>query len=338
MTWINGQRPHSGRQFLREIKLAQIESIGQLGHPKGPVFLLTFKGSILQADRLVVKAERGTDRGARFTTTAEIMRIVDPHAIAELISASELLALKQAALWMGTDNLRFWLSAAETFFVKMKVRNHLGDLQKPLPQGFDAAQIEFLHKVLPQLVGNQSLWESLGEIVAVDLFLGNADRIAPGEVSGAARLQNAGNVFLKFDAAAKLKKAIALDNFDTNEDASRIRGPEIPIQWLTDFAPILKNDGPALSFSRTVIEQVILHGKTVGVAVDIGEKEVGFFFEGFKRGLAKLKVYVLRSFRVPQALIGGARENPYLPSRGPNPPRAQLPRGIIGRAKSLGWI
>jgi len=338
MTWIDGQRPHSGRQFLREIKLAEIESIEQLGNPMGPVFLLTFKGSILQADRLVVKAERGTDRGARFTTTAEIMRVVDPRAIAELISPSEYLALKQAALRIGTENFKFWLAAPETFFVKMKVRKHFIDLQKPPPQGFDAAQIEILQKVMPKLAGNQSLWESLGEIVAVDLFLGNADRISPGEVSGAARLLNAGNVFLKFDASGNLKKAIALDNFDTNEDASRLRGQGIPTYWLTDYAPILKNDGPARSYSRTVIEEVIRHGKTAGVEVHIGQDEVGFFFEGFKRGLAKLKAYVLRSFTRPQALIGHARENPYMPSRAPNPPRAQLPRGIIDRAKSLGWI
>jgi hypothetical protein len=307
------KKKQDGSFKLREITVDGIKDIKNLAGHHHPVFLLTFT----DGTSLVLKSERASDSGARYNATAEIMaQIVDPYAASAVLTPDEREALVKAQA-RATPYLRELLFQRDTIFVKMKRRTGFLDLQRPGfgQRPFTSFQVGRLHAVVSQLSGAARVWETLGEIVAVDLFLGTADRIAPGgaEGSGAANLQNAGNVFFKFDKSGRLKKALALDNYDTFAGAARIDSAELPHEWLTDYRPILFSEGAAWAFAGTVVDQVVRHAQSAGLQVELGASEQRSFATGFQRSIAKLKAFL--------------RQRP-----------DSLPPGIASRAEALRWL
>jgi hypothetical protein len=310
MHWTGGTAPRA-HGTLREIRIGDFRSIRRLDR-RHPVFLLEFNApDAAGTTQLVIKFDFGKDRGVRFTATTELMQLIDPRAIAEVVSDSEKVALRlMEETDPGRPTLHQMLTFEDFFCVKMKVRKNFAELESGGKVGSDEIAVD---AVMQQLPGNEDVWRRLGEIVAVDLFLGNADRIAPspGGRPGEAVLQNLGNIFLKFDKHGRLKKALGLDNYEGSGQATDL-GQGVPRDWQDNFAPILKNAGIARDFSRSVIEQVVRHGAKVGAKVDLGEKEREWFFRGMMSAREKVKAFLVRR--------GG-----------------QVMPGIMSRAQYLGW-
>lgn len=326
MTWMGGQPSRTRTRGLRAIRADEILKITDIAPHRHPVFLLTFTGKDASGkDQLVLKFEFARDGGVRFAATAEIMQLVDPGSIAEVLAESERSALMQAQS-KGTPYLRECLRVPNHIIVKMKFRKDFEDLQPPESRSrLSEKQISIIETVMPQLVGNENVWRTLGEIVAVDLFLGNSDRIAPKEYDpfetehkgpGKAALQNTGNIFLKFDGSGKLKKALALDNYNARGPATSL-DEELPPDWVNNYAPILANFGFMTSFSESVIKKVVRHGARVGVEVELGEKERTWFFVGMRHGIEK----IIRFLKQGTGDIG-----------------LKLQPGLVSRAKYLRWL
>jgi hypothetical protein len=326
---------------LRVIKPGEIESIRQLGGHH-PVFKVTFKKKDVHgSDALVVKVENAGDEGKRFAATADIMaHVVDPNAAAQVLTPSEKQALLGVAgSKSAKDAIRAMLANGSMILVKMKLRNGLADLGwGDHPGKFTAEQMETLEKVMPKLPKNQRVWHSLGEIVAVDLFLGSGDRIAPAynafedpteDGPKVAKLENPGNIFFMIKEDGILRKALALDNYDPAGDSAASFGVSpygnmqhlnVPDRWAYDFAPILRSEEKAKAFLATAIQQLVEHGEKAGVPVELGKKELRYFFEGYQLGVSKLREY-LRTRKLADL---DKKSN-------------RLPVGIVSRAKVLGW-
>jgi hypothetical protein len=325
MHWKDASTPGPRTRALRVITADNVATITDLAHHRHPVWLLTFTGPDASGmTELVLKAEMGIDGGAHFAAVAELIHLVDARSRAEVLSEPEMSALNQIG-WKGTPFLREKLHQDEIVFVKMNVKHRFGNLQKPDPgtQGnFTSDQIQILGAVLPLLPGNRRLWESLGEIVAVDLFVGNSDRIAPDAdpwglgATGRAVLPNAGNIFLKFNRHGELKKAVALDNYDPRADAAKFDRPLHP-DWMLNFAPILRDEQKSAQFAGSVIEQVLDHAHQAGMTARLGEQEAAWFFMGLRNGVAKIRAYLVQR-------TGMHRQAPH-PS-------------IVARAQFLGWM
>jgi hypothetical protein len=309
--WTGGTAPRA-HGALREIRIGDVRSIRRLD-PIHPVFLLEFLApDAAGTTELVIKFDRGLDGGARFTATTELMQLVDPRAVAEVVSPSERLALRQMQETNpGQVTLEKMLTYKDYICVKMKVRRNFADLQI---RGKPSSAKSTVAELMVQLPGNQEVWTRLGEIVAVDLFLGNADRIGAsvdGRLGGAA-LHNLGNIFLKFDRHGKLKKALALDNYEGEGYATDL-GKGYPKAWEQDFAPILKFGGVAREFSRSVVECVVGLGKEAEVELHFSDNEEDWFFRGLTSGMEKVKAFLVQR--------GG-----------------HLLPGIVSRAQYLKWM
>jgi hypothetical protein len=327
MTWVDGQASGRRTRSLREIRADEILAITDIAPHRHPVFRLTLAGNDDSGpSMLVLKFEFARDGGARFAATTEIMQIVDPGAIAEVLSESEERALLQAQS-KGTPYLRECIQVPGFIIVKMKLRKEFEDLQSPDPRnGLTEKQVRIIKAVMPKLVGNERVWRTLGEIVAVDLFLGNSDRIAPQERDpfdekeykgpGKAVLQNAGNIFLKFDESGELKKALALDNYNARGSATSL-DEALPPDWLSSYAPILASGGIMSLFTQSVIKKVVRHAAKVGIEVELGEKERTCFFLGMRSGIEKMIAFLVQ--RTGQI---GQRLQP----------------GLVSRAKYLRWL
>jgi hypothetical protein len=320
--WTPAGHHATSTSGLREITLGSVAGVQDLAPQQG-VFLLTFEHGVER--HLVIKSELKAPgmqgHEAIYNATAEIMGFIDHGARAEALTQSEVTALKKVFWNQNSQAFNDVLHRplVGSFFVKMKCRQQFRDLQRPAFTGFTPGQVAVLASIVTQLKGNVRVWETLGEIVVTDLFIGNADRIAPAfdaiaeTTDGQATLQNAGNIFFKFDKDGNLKKAVALDNFDSVQTASMLNSRILPDQWKQVFAPILRDDPVSMLFSRSVVEQVVRHADDAGLPVDLGQVERAAFNFGFGRGIQKLQAYVKMK----------GRNN--------------LPPGVAARVEFLNW-
>jgi hypothetical protein len=183
---------------------------------------------------------------------------------------------------------------------------------------------------MPKLQGNERAWKSLGEVMAGDFFIGNTDRatfeaahVIPtsrtGKIAPArTRLMNAGNIFFKFDTNGDIKKAVALDNFDPNSNATNLSSTDIT-EWIRQCAPVLNNQAERMQFATGIVAQMITHAADMGTAIDFYMLEETFLASGIESGISKLKTRLVTEFN--------HKDN-----------KKNIPAGVVARMKYLGWV
>lgn len=318
---------------LNEIKEELIDQIVDLSHGH-PVFRVIFFQGLYE---MVVKAEEQgkgetiKQSAGRFNATASTMRVIGNAAISEVLSKKEMAALNKAVKHnKGTEELKKQL-ARPAFWVKMKYKNQLTDLQKPDFDGITDKQRAVVATVMPKLQGNKRAWNSLGEVMAGDFFIGNQDRVAfsasyvnphskSGKVTPAtSSLVNPGNIFFKFDSNGNIKKALALDNFDANQtETANLHGTDIS-EWIRQCAPVLVNQAQRLEFATGIVARMITHAADMGTDIDFYMLEETDLAVGIEQGIAKLKTRLVAE--------ANHKDN-----------KKSIPPGILARMKYLGWV
>ncbi|MEI8298168.1 MAG: hypothetical protein WCH32_09100 [Pseudomonadota bacterium] len=228
-----------------------IQRIKQLsqGHP---VFLL----SMANGDQCVIKAD-GANRTAHLSAPIEIMNAVDPHAPSRVLSKTEMLGIRGWVMGHAADleeqpgylmselasGLRPPLPGQgpqySKVFIVMEAKAQLTDLQaeglKGLGQDGDGnitVRDKSGVKSLQQVFKQPGVLEKLGEVLAVDAFNGNQDRInfegagKPWPGAGSLKcIQNPGNIFIG-EGGGRLT-VLGLDVFDpTNQFKDMNNFPE----------------------------------------------------------------------------------------------------------------
>lgn len=317
--WAQGINYENTPGGLQKIKFGQIQAIQDLNPQVQPVFRVTLATPAGPVD-LVVKQEMGSATHGkpadRYTMTAELMHLVSSVAKAEVLDNNEADALKRSP--HATAYMKQLFGQPYTFWVKMKFKQGLGDLQSIASgaAGFSPSQIADLQNLVPKLVNNTAFWMSFGRIVAVDVFVGNRDRISWSPKKSRANLQNPGNVFVKFDANGNVKKAIGLDFFEGLNSMAYVETILSMKDWERFCLPPLKDQNHARTLASDVVAEIVAHVAQGGIVANYGTQEEVSFLMGFNAGIQMIKLHCISQLQSNKPLPGGVR----------------------ARAGSLGWI
>ncbi len=216
---------------IREVKCFQLDPQGtivawQVKGQTRPVFRITFRDN----SALVVKAESGgtgRDVDKNLAWGAKLMRQVNPQLKVQLLTQDEVRELRGISPMAFTPrNARAYLGdlldatqAGIFVWMKMPYINRLQDAD-------DALKGENRALELYDTLSQSHTMRMFGKILAVDLFIGNADRVDP--LTG--RIQNTGNVIFQRLGDGSLSM-IGLDFYEASGEFSNLSSTFIHPRW-----------------------------------------------------------------------------------------------------------
>ena len=219
------------------------------GMASRPVFLLTFH----DGEKLVVKAEgnrQGFNNGAIESLGAggDIMGTISADAKSEPLDAGERLELLNIAQekrsldhYYLLDLILAMMGPTPVFiWHKMEFIDRLKDLEKAVENNKGG-------KIIGKLMQDGAM-ETLGKILAADMFLGNEDRF-----NRAGKIVNPGNIIFR-KTANKLYVPIGLDFYEAMGECSNISKPLVQHQaWTGD---VLKDKSTINIFGAACIRSL----------------------------------------------------------------------------------
>lgn len=286
-----------------------------------PVFFVILRGS----GKLVVKAELAEHQGAAKSVKfgAKIMHNLDSSTKAETLTSSELQVLGNVTSMkfcsrgqgpqggeMGVEYLNHVRTAGAHYtWLKMLYVDDLVDL-KGIFKDENAAR-----GLLASMRMDAEIIESLGEVVAGDIFIGNEDRFSHGGKGNVGKIVNDGNILFT-NKRGMVIKGIGLDWFEAQGDNVNLNTAPG-----ANWAGLLLNDNAQLElFSKNAVDGIneIFHGKLPDLGTDelLTMQNVANFKDGLISGREKLKNY----------LAGRYQANKSVPS------------GVAARMKMLNWL
>jgi hypothetical protein len=315
--WVSAEPTgmNPGGSSLRKIRQGDIAGVKCLEFdPKGncrPVFKLSFR----DGSDMVIKMEgSGNPRnhGPNLQWGGKMMRQVTPQLKVQTLERDEIQVLQNLSAMAFATRLshRFFEEVFEAYamgggdgnvWCKMPFLTGLYSAESALKQGGEAAE------QLYETLSKATCLRMFGKILAIDLFLGNCDRIDP--TTG--RVQNSGNIMFQRMGDGQ-SMMIGLDYYENSGELSNLHGP-IPRDWGGEF---LRNHGTCLQFANTVVSG--LNGMFT--------KEFGIEIEDFTQGHA---------WQIANGMQEGIDAlHQYFSRRMAN---KTLPKPILDRAIKLGW-
>ena len=324
------ERSPGGKLSLPAFVARNIASIADLDGPHF-VFLVTFTNG----DQMVLKAEMSVNSSQTVSSHnigVRVMGLVSPVKAVTLTDAEKAqVGIVDTGISSAFFKAEQAIAAGNAHWVKAVFQTGLAGLKDAGsfqvkaegsmfgdddPQKKIAATA-YMAKLNRQLAGNSKAWKSLGAIVAVDMLLGNQDRIS---------LHNAGfdnlpNVQFRQNGN-KITEAVGLDTYDSlHTGTSDLHDISID-DWKTNCGEYLKD----LNKAETQIGAAMNDGirqinKTFGTGTCTwGTKEKKAFAEGYKSSAAKLKTKM--KAEAPKLMkLGGS-----------------APKGLLLRLNWLGWL
>jgi hypothetical protein len=297
-----------------------VETLGfdkKKGKITRPVFLVTMSNG----QKLVVKAEYrfGTPVNAFIDRDVQwggkLMKQVSPQIHGKVLSVTEISALHNLGFLQfrgvnARDYLRGTIDSLDpTFtFYKMEYVEHLSHLDVSKLKAEEKR--EKLHKALKHCREDRNVLFQLGEIAAVDLFIGNHDRFLRDGSLG-----NEGNLFLQ-DGASGMCTPVGLDFYHAGNEFSKLHDRPLP-NWP---GKQLKSIGDMYQFATNAVTGLneYFNGYLGGeISPDqlIGREGIHVFEDGLHSGRDKLKTYLNRRLNAGQP----------------------VPPGLAMRMQMLGW-
>lgn len=306
-----------------QIKLITAPELDPKGTTRGwgdsrPVFFVTFRSG----ERIVLKGElramtgKQADQSARWAS--KMMKQVSAEAKVKLLTDSELNALRGLTAFQfagigqaGRQTREYLLDLIQSrmfAFYKMGFVGDLGNVGSLIKaedgKPIDKAKVKAL---LTEFKTNRVVLVNLGQVVAVDLFIGNTDRIGPD-----GRIVNAGNLFFR---KQDQHRAIGIDFFEAQGEASNMFKPA-PDDW---HGAVLSDADALRRLATNVIDN--LNGLFSNAVPEITKEElispigIGRFLNGLNGGIAALRTYL--AGRITQG--------------------KSVPSGVQSRMQRLGW-
>jgi hypothetical protein len=263
-----------------------------------PVWLVELKGS--DHAKLVVKAEVAAQQGAAKSIRfgAKIMHKLDEETKAAPLSNNELAALGatqqmrfcargQAAQGgeLGVDYLNYVRTAGAIYtWVKMRFVQNLVDLEGVVKNQTNARNLLLDMRMYPEIL------ESLGEVVAGDIFIGNEDRFSHGGKGELGTIVNQGNIL--FRKTTNGLRGIGLDWFEAQGTHSNLN-KEPPPDW---HGTLLNDEVRLQVFAKNAIDGIneVFFNKMPDLAADelLTMQNVDNFCDGLLSGSRKLQKYL----------------------------------------------
>jgi hypothetical protein len=299
------------------VSALQLDPTGTIGRWRDsrPVFLLNFK----DGSKLVVKAEIRSMIGKSTPQSVQwgghMMKQVSNPIEAAALTETEMRILRNLGVWkycngqIGERTREYLIDLMKSglfSFFKMPFLANLRALDTMLAKNRGA-------KVLAKLRNDRSVLVGLGQIVAVDLFIGNGDRFG-----STGRVVNEGNVIFQKNAD-KTYTPVGLDFFQAQGQAANlykappddwagvILGTQVQSSRLTQFATNAidsLNEVFANALAGTITAQDLMSSICIGR-----------FTAGLREGAATLQAFLR------QKMDAGER----------------LPSGVVTRMALLGW-
>lgn len=272
-----------------------------------PVFQLTFR----DGTSLVIKMEgSGNPRnhGSNLQWGSKLMRQVSPQMKVQVLDPAEVLVLR------GLPAMAFTSRPGRLYFEHlMFLTTQYGDgmvwCKMPFLGGLYSIEKGAAENVeqLFETLSKPSYLQTFGRILAIDLFIGNTDRIDPTN----GHVQNAGNIMFQKLAEGQLMM-VGLDYYESAGELSDLHGP-IPYGWGGEY---LRNDSTRQRFADLVVAGLneLFQKK---FHFDIGEFGGGHAWQiahGMRDGVEVLHQFLSRRLRLKN-----------------------VPRPILERAMRLGW-
>ncbi|MGH8548085.1 MAG: hypothetical protein ACRERU_05700, partial [Methylococcales bacterium] len=276
-----------------------------------PIFSIEFR----DVSKLVLKGEfkqpslPGKLAAQSLKVDSRIMKQVSPEAKIKLISESEctvLLSLLRRHFATGQvgertqQYLTELLKSGRFAFFKMGYQKDLEDL--------NCSDTNEIRRIFVSFRDEPAVLKKLGEIVAVDFFIGNTDRF---DKDG--RIVNYGNVFL---LRKDVRMPVGLDFFAESSESVSLFGGSLA----TWEGKILKDVGWVLTFSEKAINCLneYFSAKLPQLTSKelLGPKAVNTLAAGIAEGSEKIKAYLKRKIGANKA----------------------VPSGVMERMKILGWL
>jgi hypothetical protein len=281
--------------------------------PKGncrPVFKLNLR----DGSEMVIKLEgSGNDRNhaPNLQWGGKMMRQVTPQLKVQNLEPDEIQVLASLSPMVFTSRLgrQFFdmvfresqMNPGGNVWCKMPFLTGLYSAEKALTEGGESAE------KLYETLSTPSHLRMFGKILAIDLFIGNCDRVDP--TSG--RIQNSGNIMFQRMGDGQLMM-IGLDYYESSGELSNLHGP-IPRDWGGEF---LRNNNTQLQFANTVAAG-LNRMFTQEFRIEIEDFTQGHAWQiahGMQEGVEALHQYLSRRLA-----------------------NKTLPQPILARAIRLGW-
>ncbi|MBL8214937.1 MAG: hypothetical protein JNK87_29725 [Bryobacterales bacterium] len=281
---------------IREVKCFQLDPQGtivawQVHGQTRPVFRITFRDN----SALVIKAESGgTDRDVNKNLAwgGKLMRQVSPQMKVQLLSQDEVRELRAISPMAFTPrNARAYLTdlldATQMgifVWVKMPYLSGLQDADDALKKGGDKAA------ELYATLSTAQTMRTFGKILAIDLFIGNADRVDP--ITG--RIQNTGNVIFQRLGDGSLSM-IGLDFYEASGEFSNLSSTFIHPRW---GGLHLLNTNTMDNFAMMVIRGLNQMFEEAKINVDYFTPGHAFQLRiGMEEGVEALREFISRRLR-----------------------------------------
>lgn len=301
------------------------------------VFLITFNND----EQVVLKAEKSitTDQLARaHNVGVRIMGMVSAVS-AETLTPRELMEVDRLDVGITTAFFRAekavqsgeyrWVKAAFQKNLRgMKTKEEAyvqneGDRFGTFSPEKKVEIAAYMARLSKSLTKNKKAWASLGQIIAVDMLLGNTDRVDLSQNADRGRITNWGNCQFR-EANGKIIEAVGLDSFDSlHLTTSNISSGNID-DWIPVCGTFLKDPKKAKVALQGLIEDSAEELKsTLGVNCTWGKAEAAAFYEGYEKGLQTLKKGAAGKAKT---LMGGKAGG------------FSIPQGLLARMHWLGWL
>ncbi len=309
---------------------------------------------ITAAGEMVIKAEKTgeKDASASLKWGSKLMKNVSSADVnVKILSQNEIGEFHRAATaLLPNDPDLFGFFTSQIVWVKMPLIQDLSDSdlwQKNL--GDVVALYNKMNK--------PNFWVQLGQILAVDIFIGNIDRFA---LDGTP--MNEGNIFFR-DAGNGGHDTIGLDFFSVrdlaNGDSNLVKFKTTSDEGTFDYLYTLTQDGRMTGYATNVVHGLNAHlnkrnrKNAAGNAIraDLA-LDCAFYTGKLKEGIV-LGATAIRSYLRGKIATYGAMPAPAPPAAGwkravPQPPpipsnnkpvaKHKIPPGIISRMQFLGWL
>lgn len=311
---------------MREITFEAIRNVAAPaeGHP---VWVITYRDNF----RLVVKGEFALNRTAGETKKsivfgAGLMKKASPAVQAKILTAAELGALRALTTWRDagqgaqiapktkSDMLEMMNSNAPKFvFVKMPFVEDLTDLGNKLRRNKGL-------KLLACMRNSAGPLTQLGRIAAVDLFIGNADRLNVEDDDELGRVVNVGNLMFQKGQDANNNRTytgVGLDWYEAGRAFSNLVAAP-PVNWP---GRILNDNNKLYRFAANLVDDLNTRFNN-GLAGRITQLDL-ITQAGIERAYRGL---IEGRQRIRTDLVGKVNEGQAVPS------------GVKARLEALGWL
>jgi hypothetical protein len=282
---------------LKAVQVAKTQSGNWDNWNCRPVWMVQLTNHV----KLVIKAEVGVQLGAAKSIKfgAKIMHKLDEETKAAPLTENELAVLGRTGKMrfcsrgggahggeLAVEYLNYVRTAgADYTWVKMKFVDDLVDLGGILKNQTDASNLLVEMRMYPEIL------ESLGEVVAGDIFIGNEDRFSHGGKGNIGKIVNEGNILFR-KTATKGMRGIGLDWFEAQGDSSNLNMPPPP-----DWCGMLLDDRARLNlFAKNAVDGIneMFFNKIPDLTQDelLTIQSAGNFSDGLLSGRDKLKKYL----------------------------------------------